>query len=109
MTLRWPTKSMVAIQLAAMATLAAVSAAAPAAARPDEIVVMLDRAKVVKLPEKAQTLVVGNPIIADVTLLKGGTMMVITGKGFGETNLVVLDAAGNLLTEEMIKVRAETG
>lgn len=92
-----------------IALLSALTLGSPVAhAGQDPIVVLLDRAKVVKLPETAQTLIIGNPIIADVTLLKGGRTMVITGKGFGETNLVVLDAGGNLVTEEIIKVKTDT-
>ena len=78
----------------------------PALAAQDALVVLLDRAKVAKLPPKAQTLIVGNPIIADVTLVKDSNVMVITGKGYGETNLVVLDKNGALLTEEFIRVKA---
>jgi Flp pilus assembly secretin CpaC len=93
------------------AALLAVGLAAATAAQGNEqpIVVRLDEAKVAKLPDKAQTLIVGNPIIADVTLLKGGGTMVITGKGFGETNLIVLDSTGNVLDESTIRVVAASG
>jgi hypothetical protein len=30
--------------------------------------------------------------------------MVVTGKGFGETNLIALDAHGNVLEEKMVRV-----
>jgi hypothetical protein len=30
--------------------------------------------------------------------------MVVTGKGFGQTNLIALDAQGNVLDEKMIRV-----
>src|SRR5437763_10814783 len=75
---------------------AAILAAPLAPAYADEaIVVKLDIAKLVKLPDKVQTVILGNPIIADVTLLRGGSQMVITGNGFGDTNLILLDRAGN--------------
>lgn len=90
---------------AAAAALAACSTAGRAA---DVLVVDINRAKIIRLPAKAQTLIIGNPIIADVTLLKGGNNVVVTGKGFGETNLVVLDTDGNLLTEETIQVKANS-
>jgi Pilus formation protein N terminal region len=48
--------------------------------------------------------VIGNPMIADASLQPGG-MMVLTGKGYGMTNLVVLDRAGNVLMEKSIEVK----
>ena len=43
-------------------------------------------------------------MIADVTMLKNNHTMVITGKGFGQTNLIAIDAAGSLIEEEQIQV-----
>jgi hypothetical protein len=48
-----------------------------------------------KVPTGTEALIVGNASIADLTLLKQGATMIITGKGFGETNFIALDAAGN--------------
>lgn len=69
-------------------------------AAPDTLTVAIDQAQIVELPAGARTLIIGNPMIADVTLLKTGNIMVVTGKGFGETNMIALDAAGHP-TEEM--------
>lgn len=69
------------------------------------VTVMIDHAKVVKLPERTQTVIVGNPIIADVTVQKNG-ILVVTGKSYGVTNLIALDAGGVLLTESLISVQA---
>ena len=66
--------------------------------------ITLDQAQVVKVPTGTTTLVVGNPAIADVTMLKGGVGMVVTGKGYGLTNLIALDAQGNILDEKQIEV-----
>jgi Flp pilus assembly secretin CpaC len=57
-----------------------------------------------KLPEKVSTIVVGNPLIADVAVQSGG-LVVVTGKGYGTTNLIVLDRAGSVLMERSIVVR----
>jgi Flp pilus assembly secretin CpaC len=70
----------------------------------DTLVVTVDQARVVKVPAAARTLVIGNPMIADVTLLKQGGTMVVTGKGFGETNLIALDSDGNPVAESMVQV-----
>ena len=68
-----------------------------------EITVFLDEAKLVKLPERITTIVIGNPLIADATVQAGG-LMVITGKGYGTTNLIALDRAGVVLMEKSIEV-----
>src|ERR1700722_5678404 len=76
--------------------------AAPAHAE-DAIKVRVDQAAITKLPATAVTIVIGNPLIADVTVQPGG-LMVITGKGFGSTNMIALDRAGTVLTERNIEV-----
>jgi hypothetical protein len=78
--------------------------AAEAAAPPDVLKVTLDQARVMQIPPGVKTLVVGNPAIADVTMLKGGGAMIVTGKGYGETNLIALDGQGNILDEKQIEV-----
>ena len=77
--------------------------AAGAAAEP-MMNVLIDQAKIAKVPEGTKTLVIGSPIVADVTLLHGSNTMVVTGKGYGETNLIALDSSGNVLQERMIRV-----
>lgn len=79
--------------------------AAPQTHANDTVVVLVDHAKVVRLPEKAQTVIVGNPGIADVAVQKNG-VMVVTGKSFGVTNLIALDANGALLAESLVRVGA---
>jgi Flp pilus assembly secretin CpaC len=66
--------------------------------------VLLDQARIIKLPERAATLVIGDPLIADVSLQPGG-LAVITGKGYGATNVVVLDKTGAVLMERNVEVK----
>ena len=80
------------------------SGASPARAGSSTIGVTLDQAKIARLPQGTVTLIVGNPMIADVTMLKNNDTMIITGKGFGQTNLIAIDAAGSLIEEEQIQV-----
>jgi len=80
------------------------AAGAESAAPPGVMNITVDQAKVARLPAGATTLVVGNPAIADVTMLKGGGAMVVTGKGYGQTNLIALDAQGNIIDEKQIDV-----
>ena len=56
--------------------------------------VMLNHAKIIKLSHAAATVIIGNPEIADATVRDSQTL-VLTGRGFGQTNLVILDAGGN--------------
>jgi Flp pilus assembly secretin CpaC len=79
--------------------------AAPQAIDPNAVVVTIDHAKIVRLPEKVQTVVVGNPIVADVTVQRNG-ILVVTGKSYGTTNLIALDSTGNMLVETSIRVQA---
>ncbi len=81
--------------------------AAPALAT-DTIEVVLDQAKVLQLPLNTSTVIVGNPIIADVTMLRRTNQMVLTGKGYGQTNMIALDAEGNAVGESVVKVSGST-
>ncbi len=69
----------------------------------DTIRVAVDRATITKLPAGVATIVIGNPLIADVTVQPGG-LLVITGKGYGTTNMIALDRAGTVLSEHNIEV-----
>jgi Flp pilus assembly secretin CpaC len=85
--------------------LAGLSIAISAASANDRTIrVDIDYARIVKIPQGASTLVIGNPIIADVTMLKNSQLMVITGKSFGTTNLIVLDKSGAQVGESIVTV-----
>ncbi|HEY3794273.1 MAG TPA: pilus assembly protein N-terminal domain-containing protein [Bradyrhizobium sp.] len=71
------------------------------------IAVNVDQAKLVKLPPRVSTIVVGNPLIADVTLQPGG-LIVVTGKGYGATNFIAMDRAGEVLVDRVIQVEGPT-
>lgn len=70
--------------------------------------VMTDRAKVFRIDAPADTVIVGNPAIADVTMYDRQTV-VVTGKLYGTTNLVILDKSGEPIIDEVITVGAATG
>jgi len=69
----------------------------------ESISVVVDQAKLVKLPDKIATIVVGNPLIADVSLQPGGTM-VVTGKSYGSTNIMAMDRQGTVLLDRIVQV-----
>jgi Flp pilus assembly secretin CpaC len=77
--------------------------ASPARAEPDTVSVMLDRATILRLPTKVATIVIGNPAVADGSLQTGG-LLVVTGKGYGTTNLLALDRQGDTLAEYTVNV-----
>ena len=80
---------------------------APGSSGIDSVTVLVDHAKVIRLPERTQTVVVGNPIVADITVQRNG-ILVVTGKSYGATNLIALDGSGLMLAESMISVQAPT-
>jgi Flp pilus assembly secretin CpaC len=79
-----------------------VALGSPAAAV-EPVVVFLDQARIIHLPERAATIVVGNPLIADLSIQPGG-LAVVTGKGYGATNFVVFDRHGAVLSEQTVEV-----
>ncbi len=88
----------------ALALLAGSLLARGASAADAPLNVVLDQATIMRLPEKVSTIVVGNPLIADVAVQSGG-LVVVTGKGYGATNIIVLDRAGAVLMERQVVVR----
>jgi Flp pilus assembly secretin CpaC len=82
---------------------AAVIALQTAAQAESGIQVIMNQAKIVKLARAADTIIIGNPLIADAAVQDANTI-VLTGKGFGVTNLVVLDDQGNAVVDEQVTV-----
>jgi hypothetical protein len=81
----------------------AIAFASIAPAKAETVNIVLDQASLLKLPEKVATIVIGNPAVADGSLQSGG-LLVVTGKGYGTTNLIALDARGNAITEYTLNV-----
>lgn len=69
----------------------------------EPVTVNLDQAKLVKLPERTATIVIGNPLIADAAVQPGG-VVVLTAKSYGMTNMMALDRNGATLVEYPIQV-----
>lgn len=82
-------------------------AAASQPADRGSLMVTINRAKVIRLPERTQTVIVGNPAIADLSVQKNG-IVVVTGKAYGSTNLIALDGSGHMLAESLVNVIAQT-
>ncbi|KZM48399.1 pilus assembly protein N-terminal domain-containing protein [Labrenzia sp. OB1] len=79
--------------------------AGAAMAQDGPVMVTVDRAKVFRIEDGASAVIVGNPFIADVAMFDKNTV-VITGKSYGTTNLVILDVDNKPIVDEEITVRA---
>jgi hypothetical protein len=108
--LLFPVLGCLAVALVAVPLPKTVLAASPVqeSTTSEPVTVRLDQAKLLKLPERTATLVIGNPLIADAAVQPGG-MVVITAKSYGSTNLVTLDRTGAILTEYPIQVIGPAG
>ncbi len=67
------------------------------------ILVNVNMARVLRINAPAATVIIGNPGIADVTIQDSQTL-ILTGKSYGQTNLIVLDSAGNPIADTLIEV-----
>lgn len=67
----------------------------------------LNKTQIVRLPAQAGSIIVGNPQIADVSV-HSQNMIFVVGRGFGETNLIILDPQGNTVMDADIQVTAVT-
>ena len=86
-----------------IAVLAALAAAG--AARAQSLPVRIDQVTRVTLPAPARDIVIGNPSVADVTVIDGRNLLVM-GRVYGVTNLVVFDGAGRTILDRQIVVSA---
>ena len=82
-------------------TIAAQAQPMPLAA--ETIFVFLDQSRLMQLPDRAANVIVGNPLIADLSIQPGG-LTVITGKSYGITNFIVTDRKGVVLMEKAVEV-----
>jgi Flp pilus assembly secretin CpaC len=95
-----------ALSTAALIAAGIVTGVGPASAE-GGIQVEMNQAKIVKLARPADTIVIGNPQIADASVQDASTI-VLTAKGFGVTNLVILDSEGNPIVDEQVTVVRQT-
>ena len=74
----------------------------------DILRVFMNHARVLKLDRPVAKVIVGNANVADATVADSRTI-VLTGRSFGTTNLVLLDAEGNAIADERILVSIDEG
>ena len=93
-------------RLAALALLLATTLAGPMPAMAQDgapISVNVNMARVLRISAPAATVIVGNPGVADVTIQDPQTL-ILTGKSYGQTNLIVLDSRGEPVADTLIEV-----
>jgi hypothetical protein len=89
------------------AGMAAIILASGGAAAGD-ITIPMDEARIVTFPSPVSTVYVGNPAIADVTVIDARRVFLL-GKAFGTTNIVALDTNGNPTVSQRITVYGRPG
>lgn len=93
---------------AALASAAVLLAPATGTAQTGSLNIEIDQAQRVQLRGPAGSVIVGNPAIADVTVVDSNTLY-ITGKGYGVTEIVAVDTIGRTVFQSQIVVTAGTG
>lgn len=89
--------------VASTMTVCGLAAGAAAAEATDPINVKVNMARILRINAPAATVIIGNPGVADVTIQDPQTL-VLTGKSYGQTNLIVLDDQGNPIADTMVEV-----
>ena len=72
-------------------------------AQAQSVNVEIDRSTRVALRGSAASVIVGNPAIADVTVVDANTLFV-TGKGYGVTEVIAVDGAGRTIYQSEVVV-----
>ncbi|MNS10576.1 hypothetical protein D3C72_420940 [compost metagenome] len=93
------------LRLGLTAALLAFGLAASAQAQSRPLNVEIDHATRVQLRGPAGSVIVANPRIADVTVVDANTLF-ITGKGYGVTEVIAVDALGRPLFQSQVVVSA---
>lgn len=91
--------------IAAGLTVSALAGTAPVAASDETTLVSVNAnmARVLRLSAPAATVIIGNPAVADVTIQDPQTL-VLTGKSFGRTNMIILDGRGDPIADTVVEV-----
>jgi hypothetical protein len=87
-----------------VASLLAMVPLAPAHAQ--DLVVKYDQSRLLQMPRPVAEIIIGNPTIADVAV-HSSNLIVVTGKTFGITNVIALDADRNIIQDQRIMVVRE--
>ena len=90
--------------LAGLVTALCLSGAQAVAAGSPVLGVAVDHARILKIDRPAATVIIGNPAIVDIEVLSSNRL-VLTGKSYGITNVVILDSDGNPILDQQVAVQ----
>lgn len=76
---------------------------APASTEAADLVVAYDQSQLLRLPRAVSSVIIGNPSIADVSV-QASNLLVVTGRSFGITNIIALDAERNIIQDQRVVV-----
>lgn len=85
-------------------SLVAIASGSAASGAEEAISVGFDRARVFRIQQPATSIIVGNPDVADAVMHDAHTL-VIMGRSFGTTNLIVLNEDNEAIVDEVIIVK----
>ena len=94
------------IALLAGATMLAAMMIEATSARASDLIVKYDQSQLLRLPRPVREIIIGNPTIADVSI-QTNTLLVITGKSFGITNIIALDSERNVIQDQRVIVQRD--
>lgn len=84
----------------------AATVASPSSSHAGDLIVYYDQSQLLRLPRPVAEVIIGNPSIADVNI-QGGNLLVVTGKTFGMTNIIALDAERNIIQDQRVVVERD--
>ncbi len=71
-----------------------------------DLIVRYDQSQLLRLPRPVDHVIIGNASIADVTV-QSGNLLIVTGKTFGVTNIIALDAQKNIIQDQRVIVQRD--
>lgn len=75
-------------------------------ANASELVVKYDQSQLLRIDRPVSEIIIGNPSIADVSI-QSKQLLVVTGKSFGKTNIILLDTEKNVIREQLVVVQQD--
>ena len=97
---RLPRSLLISLAIALMAGPASLASTA-------QVTVELNDSKPIGLYGTAANVIVGDPLVADVTLVDSHTL-IVNGRGYGRTHIMVMDSNGRTLLDTHVSVVAPT-
>ena len=92
--------------LVTSATLIAALAISTPPSHASDLLIKYDQSQILRLPRPVAEVIIGNPSIADITV-QSKKMLIVTGKSFGITNIIALDADKNIIQDSRIVVQRD--